>query len=52
MNEPVYVRHGKARALNINEAKVVAVVATDFAAPHYRIVRVRVLVAGTTPGAV
>jgi hypothetical protein len=52
MNDPVYIRQGKARALNITEARVVAVVAPDFTAAHCRIVRVQVLIAGSAPGAV
>lgn len=51
MSDGIYTRQGRNSALNIAGAKVVATVPAGFALGQCRLVRVQVLVAGTTPGA-
>lgn len=52
MSDGQYFRQGKAAALNITTPTQVATVPTDFARGQARLVRVNVLVAGSTAGSV
>lgn len=51
MSDGFYTRQGKSSTLNITAAAVVATVPKDFALGQCRLVRVQVLVAGSTAGA-
>jgi hypothetical protein len=51
MSDGTYIRQGKAYALNITAATVVATVPSDFAKGQGRLARVQVLAAGATAGA-
>ena len=52
MSDGIYIRQGKASALNITTATVVSTVPADFARGQARLCRVTVLVAGSTAGSV